>query len=372
MRRIVLTLSILACAGFAWVAAPALSLRPYAPTAVDFEQGLPDLKRIDQRRRHEPTFRSPTIDAPKQFDLVGIAGEMRPYEVRVRDEGGEWSEWVEVGDGTPLYTGGTDEVQVRADGFRPHGDLHYVNVNGTSGGFADRLLNGARGAINDALISIASTRIADALAPKPSFMTRAAWGADRTDGGGCVPTAPPVFGQARVAVIHHTVSANDYAPADAPGIVLGICRFHVFGNGWNDIGYNALVDQYGQLYEGRAGGLRNAVVGAHTEGVNSQTTGLAAIGTHTALPITPAAQGTIVRYLAWKLAKHGSVPATKPAMLTSGLTAPRISGHRQFNSTDCPGGALFSQLRTIRKQVQKRIKKFAKGRKKKGKRRKRR
>jgi hypothetical protein len=276
-----------------------------------------------------------------------------------------------VGDGTPLYTGGSDEVQVRAEGFRPSGDLHYVNVSGTSVGFADRLLNGARAAINDAFISIASTPVAEALAPKPAFMTRATWGADRTDGGGCIPTAPPVFGQARVAVIHHTVSANGYAPADGPGIVLGICRFHVYANGWNDIGYNALVDAHGQLYEGRAGGLRNAIVGAHTEGVNSQTTGLASIGTHSTTPITPAAQGTIVRYLAWKLGKH-KVPARGLATLLSGATAPRISGHRQFNPTDCPGGALFAQLASIRKQTQKRIKKYTKGRNKKGKRGKRR
>jgi hypothetical protein len=387
MRRIALTISIVACAGLAWVAAPALSLRPYTPKAVDFEQRLPKLKRLPQGRAHDvghrhagdrddhavegPTFRSPTIDAPKQFDFVGIAGEMREVEFRVRDEGGAWSEWVEIGHGDPLYTGGSDEVQLRTDGFRPSGDLHYVNVNGTSGGIADRVLNGVRGAINDAFISVAATPIAEAKAPKPAFMTRAAWGADRTDGGGCTPTAPPVFGQPRVAVIHHTVSANGYAPADGPGIVLGICRFHVFGNGWSDIGYNALVDAHGQLYEGRAGGLRNPIVGAHTAGVNSQTTGLATIGTHSSLPITTAAKGTIVRYLAWKLGKH-RIPARGLATLLSGATAPRISGHRQFNPTDCPGGALFAQLSSIRKQTQKRIKKYAKGRNKKGKRGKRR
>jgi hypothetical protein len=371
MRRPVLTIAILACAGLAWLAAPALSLRPYHPKAVDFEQDLPALERVAAGGAHEhasdgPRFRSAAIEAPKQFDLVGIAGEMRPVEIRVRDNGGNWSEWIDVTAETPLYTGGSDEVQVRADGFRPSGDLHYVNVSGTSGGLADRFLNGAREAINDAFISVASTPIAEAVAPKPAFATRSVWGADRTDGGGCIPTAAQAFGQVRVAVIHHTVSATDYAPDEAPGIVLGICRFHVYGNGWNDIGYNALVDAYGQLYEGRAGGLRNPIVGAHTSGINSQATGLASIGTHETMPITPAARGTMVRYLAWKLGKHAAVPAKGTTTLLSGAISPRIGGHQQFNPTSCPGTALMAQLPAVRKQTQKRIKKYAKGRKKKG------
>jgi hypothetical protein len=363
-RRLTLAGAALALAGAVWVAAPALSLTRYTPKPVDFEQRLPPAQRLKAAkspRGHMDEgpvrFRSAAVEAPNEFDLVGLAGEVRPYEIRVRDEGSEWSEWLELSDGNPVYAGGAQETQIRSRSFQPRGELHYVNVSGTGGGTADRLLNAARGAINEAFISVASTPVAEAIAPRPPVVSRAAWGADRTDGGGCTPKGPPTMGTVSSAVIHHTVSATDYLPEEAPGLVLGICRFHVNGNGWSDIGYNALVDSYGQLYEGRAGGLNRPVVGAHTAGVNSTTTGLASIGTHSTILVNPTAQWTMVQYLAWKLARHGAVPAS-------------IAGHRQFNPTSCPGNALQSQIPAIRSQVQKRIKKYAKD-KKKGKRKKR-
>jgi N-acetylmuramoyl-L-alanine amidase len=378
----------------AWVAAPALSLRPYVTGAVDFEHAIPAAKRMapaaiasarsaltsgghKHRRRTmaAPRWISPPIEAPHRFDLVGVAREMRAVEIRVRDDGGHWSNWVEQEDGTPIYVGGADIAQVRAP-FRPRGRLHFVNVSGTAGSFADRFVNSARHAINAAVISVASTPVAQALAPKPEVVSRAAWGADLPSGG-CPPRGPPEYGTVQAAVIHHTVNANDYTAAEAPSIVLGICRFHVFGNGWNDIGYNALVDRYGTLYEGRAGGLKRPVVGAQAQGLNAQTTSIASIGDHTSEAPTPQAQRSIIQFLAWKMGVNRATPATGTVQLTSAggpesryrsgtlITVPRVLGHTTLGLTACPGGAMIPLIPQMQAAVQKRIKHWAKGRKKK-------
>jgi len=384
--QVLLGVCVALVGGFAWVAAPALSLRPYEPGGVDFERAIPQAKRLSagmvaaasaaHPHARAPRWISPPIAAPHRFDLVGVAREMRKVQIRVRDDGGSWSEWVDQEDGTPIYTGGSDEAQVRA-AFRPRGRLHFVNVSGTAGGFAGDLLNRAREAINTAFISVASTPVAQAVAPKPEIVSRAAWGADLASGG-CPPRGPAEYGSVQAAVIHHTVNANDYTPEEAPSIVLGICRFHVYGNGWNDIGYNALVDRYGTLYEGRAGGLKRPVVGAQAQGFNSLTTSIASIGDHTTEAPTPDAQHSIIRYLAWKMAVNRANPVTASVSLTSGggsesryakgsvVTVPRILGHTALGLTACPGGAMIPLLPQIQAAVQKRIKRYAKGRCRKG------
>ena len=99
----------------------------------------------------------------------------------------------------------------------------------------------------------------------PAMVMRAQWGADSVP-----PRNPPLYGQVQAAFVHHTAGEIDYAPEDSPGIVLGIARYHRDSNGWNDIGYNFLVDRYGTIFEGRAGGIEAAVVGAQAQGYNSQ------------------------------------------------------------------------------------------------------
>ena len=145
------------------------------------------------------SYRSAVIAAPKRFDLVGLAGEMRPLELRARDDGGAWSDWVETDDGNPVYFGGADELQVRDPRLAPVGPLHYVNVSGTTSA-AGGLLTGVREAINSAFISAGSLvdPIAEAAPTRPEIVTRSEWGANLTQGG-CPPRERPVLrhGQGR-------------------------------------------------------------------------------------------------------------------------------------------------------------------------------
>src|SRR5438874_2124850 len=72
-------------------------------------------------------------------------------------------------------------------------------------------------------------------------------------------------------------------------------------HGWNDIGYNFLVDKYGQVFEGRYGGVDRNVIGAHTLGFNTGTVGVALIGDYTSTKITDAAAKSLEALLAWRL-----------------------------------------------------------------------
>jgi hypothetical protein len=158
------------------------------------------------------------------------------------------------------------------------------------------------------------------------------------------------------------VTANDYTPDQSASIVLGIAKYHRDTNGWNDIGYNFLVDKYGQVFEGRAGGVDQPVVGAQAQGYNTQSTGVAVLGTFTDVPIPEAAMASIARLLGWKLSLHG-VPCQGGLTVISGggelnrygsgtpVALQRISGHRDGDATACPGDALYAQLPTLRSRA---------------------
>jgi hypothetical protein len=243
---------------------------------------------------------------------------------------------------------------------RPRGlRIHFVNVRGTATA-ADRLRSALRRTTNAGVASIAGVlRATGALAgePAPAIVPRSAWGASA-----CPPRQPPEYGEVRAAFIHHTVNANDYTRDEAPDVVLGICRFHRNTNGWNDIGYNFLVDRFGTIYEGRAGGPERAVIGAQAQGYNAQSTGIANLGTFTSVRQTPEALRSMARLIRWKLPIHGVPTAGATTLVNTGgptnrypagqsVRLQRVIGHRDTGATACPGDALYAQLPELRRLV---------------------
>jgi hypothetical protein len=380
LKNILLLALGLLGAGFLWAVAPALSTQPYVPAGHDFTQPVPEVRQVADvspalAREIEGedhgyglegpvVYRTAPLTAPHRFDFVGVEGEMGALEFRARESGAPWSDWVEAAHGDPVYTGGTEEVQIRSRGTEIEGELHYVNVSGDKTA-AEDLLTSMRSTVNDAVISAFDPAEAQAAIGKPDFVSRSEWGANRKNGG-CHPRKDPDYGKVKAGVIHHTVSTNDYSEAQAPSVVLGICRYHRNSNGWNDIGYNALVDRFGNLYEGRGGGLARPVVGAHVEGFNSQTAGIAAIADHRGKKPTRTEKRAIVEYLAWKLGKAGIDAEGSTRMRSDGGSSNRypagkrvkvkeVLSHSDLGFTECAGTKLREQVPAIRRKIQDRI-----------------
>ena len=78
----------------------------------------------------------------------------------------------------------------------------------------------------------------------------------------------------RAGIVHHTAGSNEYAPEDSAGIVRSIYEYHTRTLGWCDIAYNALVDKYGQVFEGRAGGIDQAGRRGRTPAASTETPGV--------------------------------------------------------------------------------------------------
>jgi hypothetical protein len=196
-------------------------------------------------------------------------------------------------------------------------------------------------------------------APMPPISTRADWGADESKRRGS-----PAYGQqVKVLFVHHTDTANDYTCGDGPtgskAVIRSLYAYHL-SLGWDDIGYNFLVDKCGTLFEGRFGGMDRPVVGAQTYGFNTNSAGVAILGTYISAGATNAALASIARLAAWKLGFAGiSADAAQEPLVegvsdSSGYTKGQtytfhaVSGHRDGYATQCPGDGLYAQLATIR------------------------
>jgi hypothetical protein len=334
---------------------------------------------LDRQSLGKLTAGTHTVALAHNADLLGLAWRGHvgaSVRLRFRDAGGRWSAWVSgaagahapdrappVGErvvGEPVWTGGTRLVQLLID--RPLLDafLQLVDVSAGAGAAA-----AARAAGRSPLARVAAaslplaTPVLQAGSGQPPIISRAAWAR-----GSAPPKVAPEYGAVRLAFVHHTENPNGYRAGEVPAMLRAIYAFHRYVHGWNDIGYNFVVDAFGRIFEARAGGVDEPVVGAQAGGYNLASTGIAVLGSFMATPISPRARSALQRLLAWKLSLHG-VPArghvtvrVNPAGAVYSrfpanalVPLPRIAGHRDADSTDCPGDVLYGELRGIRRAV---------------------
>jgi len=301
--------------------------------------------------RELPLRGGAVTSAHARFDLVGLHWR-GPGSVRFRTHrlAGGWSPWraaapeaedlpnrsaAEAGRepgwriGNPWWSGPSDRLQVRTDGRVERVKAFFVSSS--SAGVPLRR------------VSVASS---------PPVIPRASWRANEA-----IRRAPPVYAPSlQLAIVHHTAGTNSYTASQSAAIVRGIEIYHVQGNGWNDIGYNFLVDKYGQVFEGRYGGIDRNVVGAHAEGFNTGSVGIALLGNYNSAAPSAAALRSLTKLIAWRLDVAHVDPLSSTTFISGGnakfpsglpVSLRAVSGHRDTGFTDCPGANLYARLAAI-------------------------
>src|ERR671936_1222905 len=292
---------------------------------------------------------------PTRFDMVGLHWRgSGSVDFRTRSAAGRWSAWHRAApEAEDVPNAGTAEARA-AHGWR----LGNPYWTGQSNRIAYRL-HGSVTRLRAYFIESPDERVPRrrlSMPTSPPIISRLAWSANEA-----IRRAPPQYAPTlQLALVHHTAGTNSYTRTQSAAIVRGIYVYHVKGNGWNDIGYNFLVDKYGQVFEGRYGGVDKNVVGAHAEGFNTGSVGVALLGTYQSVAPTVAEKTALVNLLAWRLdvahvdplssltftsGGNARFPAGTPVFLRA------VSGHRDTGFTTCPGSVVYSLLGALARQA---------------------
>ena len=293
--------------------------------------------------------------ATPEFDMVGLHWRgTGSVQFRTRSLAGRWSTWQGAApEAEDLPNVGTGESRA-ARGWRI-GNPYWT-------GASDRIeyrLRGQVARLRAYFVRSPEVRIPlrrTSMTGSPLLLSREVWGANEA-----IRRAPPRYAQSlQFAVVHHTAGTNSYTRSQSAAIVRGIEVYHVKGNGWNDIGYNFLVDRYGQVFEGRYGGVDKPVIGAHAEGFNTGSVGVAVLGTYSSAAPPAVAQTALANLLAWRLDFAHVDPSSSLTWVSGGnprfaagvpVVLRTVSGHRDTGFTTCPGAGLYAQLRSIAQQA---------------------
>ncbi len=257
-----------------------------------------------------------------------------------------------------VWTGGSRCVRLSMD--LPKGALVsdvrvlFINSSGTSDGPATGPQDIGPVAVGNPGGPFAPSA-AEAMTHQPRMITREQWGANPK----LMNCTPLVADFLSVGFVHHTAGSNSYSRSQADDVVRGIYAYDTNGRGWCDMGYNFLIDRFGDVFEGRSGGITNDVIGAAQMGFNTGAFSVAMMGTFDSVAPPAAAMRSLEHLIAWRLDVAHVNPMARAWMTSAGGDTTRykagtkvrlhtISGHRDTGITDCPGVVLYGLLPKIR------------------------
>lgn len=209
------------------------------------------------------------------------------------------------------------------------------------------------------LVASAGNLQAAGAATKPTICSRSCWGARSAS----LSTNMSTLNR---AIIHHTAGSGDYTTdyETAKSKVRAVQNLHMDVNGWTDIGYHFLFSAGGHAFEGRRESLDKSVQrrGAH-DGTNTNSFGFTCLGYYHSpynQSLTEAQKSIMYDTIAWRMPDGWSPYG---GSTYNGRTVGYVDGHRDVNSTACPGDKIYNTIigtdhnsGTIRHEIYDRIK----------------
>ncbi len=355
---------------FSGLLAAAIFLGPGAQLPVVFAQetGV---------RVHE--FSSP-IDAIS----FGMTGSAKGLEMSYR-KNGKWSAWESIiidDDVDPglretdmrMLPAGTDAIRTRgADAYQPHpirvsSEPAHFQTAALTAATGKRILSRSDWGADESLLTEAATtgspssssapteqQKGDNASATPSVREQECIKAQRgypdefttgsttsTNPGGKTYRWPIQYSKdVRLLVVHHTallVSGDTRSGAER---MRALYAYHANSRGWGDIGYNYVIDEQGQIYEGRTGG--RYAVGGHAYCNNVGTIGISLMGNFE-LEQPSQEQAKSLQWLLRDLADTYGLDTSKPVTHHGKTFVSPIAAHRDLVSTTCPGYYMYAAL----------------------------
>ena len=283
-------------------------------------------------------------------------GTRMDLEIRIKDNKGKWTEWrkvekSEVGKpenenfGRLIFVESGKSIQ-----YKVKLETSDLKVSPSLENLKFTFIDSTRGPKVRRISFLNRLFKRSWAAGRPRIISRREWGCDES-----LRYWEPEYYPVTALVLHHTAGYD--GGSNPAAVVRGIYYYHTVTRGWGDIGYNFLVDKYGNIYQGRYGG--EGVIGAHAYdeikkiNYNKGSIGISVLGSYGSHGISYKAKQAIASLTASLLYDFNLDP-TKRSIL-QGKKIPTLCAHRDLEPTYCPGDKFYlqiSSIRTLAKSIQ--------------------